>query len=45
MSPETGEVLREFKNEYVGADDEKKGRFVGLFIHDRYVHYGNEKSP
>lgn len=37
MSPETGEVLREFKNNHVGADDEKKGRFVGLFIHDRYA--------
>ncbi|CAO0796424.1 unnamed protein product [Mucor circinelloides] len=37
MSPETGEVLREFKNNHVGADDEKKGRFVGLFIHDRHL--------
>ncbi|KAI8647595.1 WD40-repeat-containing domain protein [Parasitella parasitica] len=37
MSPETGEVLREFQNNHVGVDDEKKGRFVGLFIHDRHL--------
>jgi ribosome biogenesis protein NSA1 len=36
MSPETGAVLKQFKNELVGTED-KKGHFVGLFIHDKYV--------
>jgi hypothetical protein len=38
MSPETGAILKQFKNEFVGPED-KKGRFVGLFIHDKYVNF------
>lgn len=32
MCPETGEVKKEFKNEFVGTE-EKQGQFIGIFIH------------
>lgn len=34
MCPETGEVKREFQNEYVGSE-EKQGHFIGIFIHEK----------
>ncbi|KAI8357911.1 hypothetical protein EDC96DRAFT_514843 [Choanephora cucurbitarum] len=36
MSPESGLILKELKNQQVGTD-EKQGRFVGLFVHNNHV--------
>lgn len=34
MSPETGVVVKEFQNQFVGTE-EKQGHFIGIFIHEK----------
>ncbi|KAG2236567.1 hypothetical protein INT48_000867 [Thamnidium elegans] len=36
MSPETGQIVKEFTNKYVGPKEDQ-GKFVGLFIHDNHL--------
>ncbi|RCH92502.1 WD repeat-containing protein 74 [Rhizopus stolonifer] len=36
MSPESGAILKEFRNKHVGTD-EKQGYFVGLYVHNNHL--------